>query len=810
MTQETSERRGRKSAACAYAVIAAFVVALLWRLVCGRALYWGDIGVYFAPMGNFLQRSLQTGRIPLWNPYVLGGQPFVGNPQMAVFYPNTLLLYLMPAWAALSLLLGIHLFLCAAFLFAYLRRWTESDVSALAGGLIYAGSACLVARMQFPPMVYSAAYLPLLLLLIDRQIERPGLQTALLLGVALGLLILAGHTQMAYFETALAVLYLGTRLFLRYRREKLAGEFPNGAARRRWVVRNLAPFFMSGLLGVCLSAAQIVPAAQLVAESPRERLTVAQANRFFLEARQLLTLVFPRFTGHPANGDYHAAGNAWEPALFMGWIPLLLIAMALRNGRLRRVRYSAYLASFGLWLAFGAKGGLYTVAFYLIPGLSKFHDPARFLYFTTFGLAVLSAFGLDRIRGSGVGVRVSKMRVSGFGCRVSDGLLLAGIALPLIVYGWDWNPTTEPRNLLTAEFSRYPTPDTRTPIPASSTPCISGRVYLPEYGPLWSRYISYYDFGRNDARTVTAFRKTLTPNIGMDFGVESLAGYEPVPLSAPFALEGLTGMLLLRGEPNATRLIALLNANTVITPTAWEIPDTRLIPLDGGRSAAGMKWYANRDALLRFWLVRRTRRVEGRTRILAALSDPGFDPAAEAVVSCGLNDALAEQTGGTNWNFGTEAPFVSPMNSAEAPRGRGVHGGAAGVDRGGNGAGGPRIRAVNDPSGEPAAERSATGARESDTAWTVQADAGKRPAYLVASLMAYPGWQAVVDGRTEIPLRTDGAIMGIPLAAGRHRVTFRYEPAAYRVGLYLSLLSCAVVSLGAGYLLAARSRGIRP
>ena len=464
---EMAERRGGKAAVCAYAVLAAFVIALLWPLVCGRALYWGDIGAYFGPMADYLQTSLKAGRIPLWNPYVLGGQPYVGNPQMGVFYPNTLLLYVMPVWAALSLSLGIHLFLCGAFTFAYLRRWTDWDVSALAGGMVYAGSACLVGRMQFPPMVYSAAYLPLLLLLADRQLARPELKTGLQMGAAFGLMLLAAHTQMAYFEILLVSAYLGTRWFRRVAIEKLTGAFPDGAARRRWLVRTSAPFFMSALLGIGLCAAQIVPAAQLLGESPRERMTVGTANRFFLEGRQLLTLVFPRFTGHPANGDYHAAGNAWEPAIFIGWIPLVLIGLALKDWRHRKVRCAALTAALGIWLAFGIKGGLYPVAFAVVPGLSKFHDPARFLYFTTFGFAALSAFGMDKIRG-----------VLGVGRWVLSGALLVGIALPLIVYGQRLEPNDcarKRRGRQDFPNTQHPTPNTQHPPMRSGSICRSTR-----------------------------------------------------------------------------------------------------------------------------------------------------------------------------------------------------------------------------------------------------------------------------------------------------------------------------------------------
>jgi len=51
------------------------------QLMEGRVLYWGDIGLYFAPMSEFLRVNLRVGRLPLWNPLILCGTPYVGNPQ---------------------------------------------------------------------------------------------------------------------------------------------------------------------------------------------------------------------------------------------------------------------------------------------------------------------------------------------------------------------------------------------------------------------------------------------------------------------------------------------------------------------------------------------------------------------------------------------------------------------------------------------------------------------------------------------------------------------------------------------------------
>src|SRR5579871_4297693 len=103
-----------------YGLFLVFTAALLWPLCIGRTLYWGDILLYFHPMASFARESLRQGRLPLWNPYILCGQPFLGNPQMGVFYPTSLLLCFLPVWCYLNLTSLLHVFLCGVFTYHYL------------------------------------------------------------------------------------------------------------------------------------------------------------------------------------------------------------------------------------------------------------------------------------------------------------------------------------------------------------------------------------------------------------------------------------------------------------------------------------------------------------------------------------------------------------------------------------------------------------------------------------------------------------------------------------------------------------------
>jgi uncharacterized membrane protein YfhO len=62
---------------------------------------------------------------------------------------------------------------------------------------------------------------------------------------------------------------------------------------------------------------------------------------------------------------------------------------------------------------------------------------------------------------------------------------------------------------------------------------------------------------------------------------------------------------------------------------------------------------------------------------------------------------------------------------------------------------------------------------------------------LVLADTAFPGWQAEVDGRPARIHEVYGALRGVVVEAGTHRVEFRYRPASAFIGGFMSLLGLA-------------------
>ncbi|HKC23266.1 MAG TPA: YfhO family protein, partial [Thermoanaerobaculia bacterium] len=67
-----------------------------------------------------------------------------------------------------------------------------------------------------------------------------------------------------------------------------------------------------------------------------------------------------------------------------------------------------------------------------------------------------------------------------------------------------------------------------------------------------------------------------------------------------------------------------------------------------------------------------------------------------------------------------------------------------------------------------------------------------KPRFLVVTRSFDPGWHATLDGSPVAPVRTDLAFFGLAIPAGQHRLVLRYRPASYRVGTWISGISCLV------------------
>lgn len=487
-------------------LVAAFLLLLTVfyfrrQLVDGQVLYWGDIGLYFTPMEMFLRQNLLAGRLPLWNPLILCGTPFAGNPQTWPLYPATALLPFFSAPQFFNLTLALHVWLAGLGTYAFARRALGVGVGpALLAAVTFMFGGQLVSKEQFPNMVQASAWLPWVLLCLDRLLRRKRLRDSLALGTVLGLQLLSAHIQMTLLTLYLAAAY---------------GVFGCPAPRlESWSrLRSLA---LSGCVALGLAMGQLLPTLALFRDAARHKLSFAVVDRFKLPPDQLGNFVLPHLHGSPYAGDWTGRGNAWETCCYVGVLSFGLalwgVFAAFRNSGRRPARFWVGVFVISLWMATGGYGQLYHLAYWVLPGFSAFHDPARCLLPACFALSLLASVGLGQVP-----------------ARRGRALVIAGVVLVSFADLSHFGRTLFPLAEQAALFPRSP-----NVAAVQSDPDIQAhqaRIIAPT-GGVWLRFTSYKNFRESTPGYQSAWADTLTPNLMMPYGLCDAFGYEPVALKA--------------------------------------------------------------------------------------------------------------------------------------------------------------------------------------------------------------------------------------------------------------------------------------
>ncbi|HEY3108918.1 MAG TPA: YfhO family protein, partial [Chloroflexota bacterium] len=334
----------------------------------------GDFSDQFYPWARYLSDELLAGRLPLWNPYVFAGHPFHADPQAAVFYPIGTALALALgrgglSYRALELELPIHFALAALASFLLARRLTGSALAGTIAGIAYGFGGFLTSYpAQQLAVLRTAAWLPLWLYCLERALGAPRCRPRWLVAGAavMAVMLLAGHSQ-----SALYALYLGVAYALWRAHERGHG-----------LAVGLAAAALPALLGAGLAAIQLIPTAELVAISTRDRLPY-DAAAYGYELKALPGALLPAWRG--------------ERALYVG-VPILLLAALALSGRARSAVFWGAVAGFALLVSLGGNTLLYRVLWLVAPGWSTFRDQERSAAVWSLAMAVLAAHGLVALR----------------------------------------------------------------------------------------------------------------------------------------------------------------------------------------------------------------------------------------------------------------------------------------------------------------------------------------------------------------------------------------------------------------------------
>ena len=169
----------------------------------GRTYFLRDLYQWIFPQRRRLVELVHSEGLPLWDPFVNGGQPFLGEISNTALYPSAILGFVLPPVVAFNVEIVLHFLLCGLAAYLLARVLGLSRLAALVAGLVFTfcGYTLSLGNLR----VLAMPHFPLLLLFWHLfSIERR--QRWFFLAVASGALqLLAGSPELLVLSLAVAL-----------------------------------------------------------------------------------------------------------------------------------------------------------------------------------------------------------------------------------------------------------------------------------------------------------------------------------------------------------------------------------------------------------------------------------------------------------------------------------------------------------------------------------------------------------------------------------------------------------------------------
>ena len=721
-------------------------LAFFWRLVVGDAYMpadGGDLASFLYPTYVFIQRSLQAGVWPLWNPHLYSGTPFVAEVQSGIFYPPHLLRFLLgpdllyPDMQWLSML---HIWWAGVTTYLLVRGLGLWRIPALLAAVAFMFSDLFIVHFGNLNLIAVVSWLPLALLGVHRCLEGGGIRPAVGAGLALGIAALAGHVQMTLYSLMVVALWVGLWVAL-----------ARAEGRARWR-RAATALLIPTLIAVGMAAPLLLPGMQMSGMIARSGWRYADTVGYSLSPAQLIGLIIPGYFGR--SPQFH--WGPW-PRVEVGYIGVFTLILTLIAVMMRRTRTTWLLlgmAAISLAFSLGIYSILHGWITWLTPGLEQLRAPARFIFVLDLALAILAAYGLQALLEPWDDAdKAAFEQVWRF---LRTLLLLAlAIGVPVVYAVLLLTQNADPALHLRASVATQAVIQFLIFFSASLAlllarrqgwigsnvlgPLVVGLLFIdlatmgayndvatadPTVGFQRQGIVDFLradpDRFRIDART--GIDELWQPDAAQMHGLEDVWGVaNPLTLSHYTAYWDATGS-------RSTDLYALLNVKYLLgrkdVPLDWDVWE---LAYDGDPD---LNVYRNRRFQPRVHLLGRARPVPDLITAQAAIRDPDFQPLLEVVLEGG-----------------------EPQDGS---------GGSAQV----------AAMGMND---------------------MVVATASSDPGALLIAQTWYPGWEASIDGGPWQPvLRADGALQAVQIPAGSHEVRLRFRSRPLTLGLIAAAVTLLV------------------
>ena len=378
-------------------LMALFIAVLAFPMLQGRWLAAPNSDQYASAYAVHEWQAEQwraTGQLPLWNPMIMDGLPYIAPVTHGdVLYPTSFLRWFLSADKVTNLGFVLHYILAGLFAFLFLRRLKVSWVGSAVGGLAYQLSGIVIsyARPGHDGKLFVSTMLPLACLALIIALRERRAWGYPLLAVAVALCLLSPHVQTTYYlliATGLWALYL------------TFGEPTTEPLRPR--LARLGIVLAAVIAGFGIAAPQILPFLEYIPHSPR---AVAYSGAFESAASygvpwdHVPELFIAGFTGGGSLETYWGSNPLKLHSEYLG-LPVLALAILGLGGNPDRRRLIWWLGAIGilfLLIALGNATPFYKLWWNVMPYVRKTRAPGMVFFIVAFSTAALAAFGAARL-----------------------------------------------------------------------------------------------------------------------------------------------------------------------------------------------------------------------------------------------------------------------------------------------------------------------------------------------------------------------------------------------------------------------------
>lgn len=693
----------------------------------------------------------------LWSNEYFAGHPVFAAPEKQYSYP---LRYL---FAALPQSLGYNMFVLSGYVlsawltYCYCHHLSQSVFAAFAGGLIFGLSGFMMINVDHLSMIQATAWMPLLLWSLHQLSQTYSRRWFFVCVLATTLSILSGHPQITFYTMLLAGVYV---LVLSINAK--------GGAFRFCVICSAA-----ALLGLMLSAVEIIPMVELGQSSTKQSMSYEVFSSYAFPANQMAQLFFPFIYGGPVEsiygGPFFGLANSRGIVGSIGFLAVIMAVFGvirhLKNNIDCRFWFGALIVSFVL--ATGDSTPVFRLA-YELPLFNLFRAHGRLMMIVSIATAVLATFGLASLQRKALSLATRSSVVIAFSGMVL-GLLLWTVSgqlyqtysgnlssfvlsVPLVLLGLSslivllWRKPLQNRSLksLLILFLVIDLTSANWFFPwhykTLSVDFLKPDVHHLDYKKQLEQ--QHHRFAAMDG----FWSKVITPDQARIFDIETVNGYGPLQMTEYQRFSGITnsGNFTPQLFEFSNRTLDLLSVSLVSSPEPIDNAQSRFELLE---QVEGSFIYRNRRVLPRAWLATEII-VQDRATMLRTIKTSRlpnglpFDPLTMALV-----EEKVEFKGANNVD--KEKNMEVTINSLSNHK----------------------IELSTD---------------------------NHYDAFLVLSENYSAGWQAAIDGKQHPLTRTSVSLRGLVLPAGKHQVVLTYEPFSLWIGAFVSFMGlflCGVVAV---------------